>query len=45
MKLSLMTAAAIGAEIAFAAPIVDNVNVSRVGDFRKVAITYDDDGE
>ena len=45
MKLSLMTAAAIGAEIAFAAPLVDKVNVSRVGDFRKVAITYDLNGE
>ncbi len=45
MKLSLITAAAIGAEIALAAPIVDNVNVSRVGDFRKVAITYDLSGE
>lgn len=45
MKLSLMTAAAIGAEIAFAAPIVDNVNVTRVGNFRKVAITYDLSGE
>ncbi len=41
MKLSLMTAAAIGAEIALAAPVVGNVGVSGVAGFRKVMITYD----
>lgn len=45
MKLSLMTAVAIGVEVVLAAPLIENVSVSRVGDFRRVAVTYDLVGE
>lgn len=45
MKLSLMMAAAIGVEVVLAAPLIENVSVSRVGDFRRVAVTYDLVGE